>query len=169
MGQWYNIECNFKYNEPAKYNVLKSWLEDNIEGVDFEENHFSCWGENHYGFEEEILGQLFAAGDLESAELDAHMSDDGSKRYTWNPEKKCWDIVTGKMCFNADEAEAEFGKSKAHKNVEDILATYVNNDFDANYDREYCREALASAGCDEKLAKEIGLGYLFEEETEDDR
>ena len=163
MGQWYNIECDFKYGGTPDLKGLKTWLEDNIEGVDFEEGRFACWGENHYGFEEEILGQLFTAGDLASAELDAHMSDDGSRRYTWNPEKKCWDIVTGKMCFNTDEAEAEFGKSKAHKAVENILAAYVNNDFDATYDRMYCRDALAAAGCDRTLADEIGLGYLFEE------
>lgn len=162
MGQYYNIECSFNYDGPAKYNELESWLGDNIEGVHFEYDYFNCWGENHYGLDEEILEQLSAAGNLESAELDAHRSDDGSVRYTWNPKKKNWDIVTGKICFNADEAESEFGKSKAHKAVEDILAAYVNNDFDANYDRAYCREALASAGCDEKLAKEIGLGYLFE-------
>ena len=167
MGQWYNIKCDFKYNGPAKYNELESWLGDNIESVNFEYDHFRCWGENHYGLDEEILERLSAAGNLEGAELDAHMSDDGSRHYTWNLEKKCWDIVTGKMLFNADEAEAEFGKSKAHKAVENILAAYVNNDFDATYDRAYCRDALAAAGCGKELADEIGLGYLFEEETED--
>ena len=163
MGQWYNIECDCRYNGPAKYNVLKTWLEDNIEGVDFDYDHFSCWGENPYGFEEELLKQLSAAGNLERAELDAHRSDDGSIRYIWNSEKKNWDCVNGKMCFNTNEAEAEFGKSDAYRKLADAFASYVNNDFEANYDREYCREALASAGCDEELAKEIGLGFLFDD------
>ena len=163
MGQWYNIECNFKYNGSAKYNELESWLRENMEDVHFEYDYFSCWGENHYGLDEEILEQLSAAGNLESAELDAHRSDDGSIRYTWNSEKKNWDFVNGKMCFNTNEAEVEFGKSDAYRKLADAFASYVNNDFEANYDREYCREALVSAGCDEELAKEIGLSFLFDD------
>ena len=161
MGQWYNIECNFEYNGPAKYNELESWLMDNIEGVNFEYDYFSCWGENHYGLDEEILEQLSAAGNLESAELDAHRSDDGSVRYTWNPRKKNWDAVEGKLCFNTNEAEAEFGKSDAYKKLAEVFAAYVNNDYQAACDSSYCRSALDACGCDKEMAKEIGLEYLF--------
>ena len=90
MRQWYRIESDFKYNGPAKCNELKSWLMDNMDGLYFEYEYFCCWGENHYGLIEEILEQLSAAGNLESAELDAYRGDEGCIRYIWNPRKKNW-------------------------------------------------------------------------------
>ena len=90
MNQWYNIDCNFKYNGSDKYNEFKSWLRNNMDGIHFEPDYFCCWGENHYGLVEEILEQLSAAGNLESAELEAYRSDEGSIRYIWNPRKKNW-------------------------------------------------------------------------------
>ena len=48
----------------------------------------------------------------------------------------------------------------------EILQTYVNNDAEI-VERDYVRYALEAAGCSEEEAKELGLGWIFDDdETE---
>ena len=46
----------------------------------------------------------------------------------------------------------------------DIFTAYVNNDYEGTGDSTYVRYALYASGCTKKLAEEIGLGYVFDDE-----
>ena len=48
------------------------------------------------------------------------------------------------------------------KRVLDILTSYIENDYAASGNLDYVRTALEAAGCSEKEASEIGLGWVFE-------
>ena len=109
MGQYYEIKGAFKHSGNPDLEKFENWLHENIEGSDFDDaGEFSCWGDNPYGFEDDLLDQLMKIGQLEYAKVDCYTSDDGVKRFIWDARRKQWDVIPGRVCFVSEDSKAQF-------------------------------------------------------------
>lgn len=156
-----------EYSNQEAYDALSEMLSEFDLDSDVEEGSIDFYVEDLFSHEK-VLDVFAKAGNLVAAEVDVsdhsygdETGNDTHVRYIWDVQNKTWEKSTGYLCYGADEAEAKFGKSKAHKAVENILVSFVNRE--AARDRDRCREDLIAAGCSEELVKELGLAHLFED------
>ncbi len=162
MGQFYVVDSSLLYREEPDFQELEKFLKENTEGYELEPTRLACWGEASYSFTYDLLEMIDKTGDLVEAEVDV-ADEETNTRYTWSPNSNSWEPTVGKVCYNADEAEKQFGESSAHKALKQAFAAYVMNDVDGTGgNAEYCYEMLMDAGCTEEMIKDLGLEWIID-------